>query len=125
MKTMTKETKEKIRIGRLKTKEANQEKWAKQVIPICKGWTIMRCDEMNWVIPATKERGGGPNPWYFGKLIDALRQIPDKKLNLGDKMTLQDILRQQREIREMVDKLYFAVYEEWQEDVNRVHKGTF
>lgn len=82
-----------------------------QEIEICKGWKIVRFDSQNWSIPATKERGGGKRDWYYGKLIDALHAIPDKMLNLTEAATLREILNQQREIKEVIERLRFTKFE--------------
>ncbi len=103
---------QKDRVAKMQAAKAEKSAtFSKQKINIATGWTIQRFDELNWEIPPSKQRGGGPVSWYYGKLIDALYAVPDRMLNQGDKFTLSDILKQYREIREVIEKMHHLSFE--------------
>ena len=97
--------------------DEQQVKWDKQVIKICPGWTLKRSDAMNWAII---RKGHEDRPWFYGRLLHALRDIPHKLLNEGDKKTFAAIETHMEEILKIIDRLDLKFLKEMQEDGEEV-----
>lgn len=83
------------------TRDNNKALWSKQVM-IFGDWTLKRFDEQNCAII---RKGFETRPWYYGRLLHAIRDIPHKLLSEGDKQSLADISAQLEDIRKIIDRL--------------------
>ena len=84
------------------TRGANKDTYANQVIRLG-NWTLKRADEYNWAII---RKGKELEPWYYGRLIHALQDLPHKMLSEGQKKTLEDILEQQDAIHKEITDMF-------------------
>lgn len=82
------------------SKEAKKTAHSKQCIQIGPSMRLMRFNDLNWAII---RKGHEKEPYFYGRLIDALKDIPHKLLRDGEWKTLQDILKRMEQAQKTVE----------------------
>jgi len=89
------------------TREANKGKKGKQEIKL-KGLTLKKLDPLNWTIERPKQR-----PLYYGTLLAALEDIPNKMLDEAQIKDIRDIKQVLVEIKEEISSIRLMKLGDW------------
>lgn len=70
-----------------------RKEWDSQTIQVDDDWRIIRADEMNWEVQYKGQFKG-----YFGRLVNALQDIPHKMLSKQAKGSIDELIGIMRRI---------------------------